>query len=256
MTGAALVTGAGSGIGAAIARKLAADGFAVAVLDVRVDAAQVVADSISATGAKAIALAADVSKKQEVEDAVDAAVRELGELRVMVNNAAIGPAISLLDSTERDFDTIMHVNVLSVLWGIQASARVFRAQGGGGKIINAVSQAGHRGDAFVPLYATSKFAVRGLTQSAAMALAPEGITVNGYCPGLVDTPMWHGIAGRLAQSEGRDVAEVLAEQEGRIALGRYQQPEDVAAFVSFLASPASDYMTGQSVLIDGGMVYV
>lgn len=256
MTRAALVTGAGSGIGAAIAARLARDGFAVALLDLNAESADRNAASIVADGGTAISLSGDVSVRDDVFAAVDRTWREFETFDVMINNAAIGPVKPILDATLDDFDRIMHINVLSALWGIQAAAEKFIELGRGGKIINAVSQAGHKGDGFVPLYAASKFAVRGLTQSAAMALAKHQITVNGYCPGLVDTPMWHSISSALAESEDRPVEDVRAEQMGRIALGRYQTPDDVAAFVSFLAGPDSDYLTGQSVLNDGGMVYL
>ncbi|AOY69723.1 acetoin reductase [Arthrobacter sp. TES] len=256
MSKVALVTGAGSGIGSAIALRLASEGFAVGVFDLNAGGVESVERVILERGGSAVSVQGDVTKREDVFHAVERTAAEFGGFDVMVNNAGIGPAKPILDSNQEDFDRIMHVNVLSVLWGIQAAADKFKSLGRGGKIVNAVSQAGHRGDGFVPLYAASKFAVRGLTQSAAMALAKDNITVNGYCPGLVDTPMWRSISDELAKSEGRRGDEVRAEQVQRIALGRYQTPEDVAAFVSFLAGPDSNYLTGQSVLIDGGMVFV
>ncbi|MGW4490533.1 acetoin reductase [Streptomyces sp. NPDC004376] len=254
-TRVALVTGAGQGIGAAIARRLSGDGFAVAVVDMVSHNAQKVAESIAAAGGRVIGLTVDVSHRSDVFAAVDETVAQLGDLNVMINNAGIAQAKPLLDVTESDAVKVFHVNVLGTLWGIQAAAAKFRELDHGGKIVNASSQAGHRGDPHLPIYATSKFAVRGLTQSAAMALAKYGITVNAYCPGIVETPMWAGIENDLATHTARRVGESTKEYAQKIALGRLEKPEDVAAFVAFLAGPDSDYMTGQSPLIDGGMIY-
>lgn len=250
-----LVTGAGQGIGAAIAERLSHDGFAVAVVDMVSDNAREVAGRITDRGGRAVGLTADVSHREEMFDAVDRAVSELGDLNVLINNAGIAPAKPLLKVTPADMEKVFHVNVFGTLWGTQAAAEKFRALGHGGKIVNASSQAGHTGDPDLPVYAMSKFAVRGLTQSAAMALAEYGITVNAYCPGIVETPMWAGIDEEIAQHSGRSAGESTEEYAKKIALGRLEKPEDVAAFVSFLAGPDSDYMTGQSPLVDGGMVY-
>ncbi|MGA5598542.1 acetoin reductase [Streptomyces cellulosae] len=251
----AVVTGAGQGIGAAIARRLSSDGFAVAVVDMVEQNATKVAESIGGHGGRAVALTADVSRRDDVFAAVDKTVSEFGDLNVLVNNAGIAPVKPLLEVTGADLEKVFHVNVFGTLWGIQAATAAFRARRHGGKIINASSQAGHLGDPMLPVYAASKFAVRGLTQSAAMALAEFGVTVNAYCPGIVETPMWAGIDKDIASTHGRKAGESTEEYSKKITLGRLEQPGDVAAFVSFLAGPDSDYMTGQSPLIDGGMVY-
>jgi meso-butanediol dehydrogenase/(S,S)-butanediol dehydrogenase/diacetyl reductase len=150
-----------------------------------------------------------------------------------------------------EFDRIMRINVAGVLWGIQAAAKKFKE----GKIISAVSIAGHEGFALLGVYSATKFAVRALTQAAAKEFASSGITVNAYCPGVVGTDMWVEIDRRMAEIIGAKIGENYEKFVGGISLGRAETPEDVAAFVSYLAGPDSDYMTGQAPLIDGGMVY-
>ena len=136
-----------------------------------------------------------------------------------------------------------------------SAAAKFRQLGHGGKIINAASIAGHDGFAMLGLYSCTKFAARGLTQAAARELAPFGITVNAYSPGIVGTGMWEEIDALLSRYNGAPRGENFKKYAEGIALGRPSTPEDVASFVSYLAGPDSDYMTGQSPLIDGGMVY-
>nr|WP_245642944.1 SDR family oxidoreductase [Piscicoccus intestinalis] len=153
------------------------------------------------------------------------------------------------------FHKVFDVNVGGTLWGIQAAIEAFTAQGHGGKIINACSQAGHLGNPGLAVYGGSKFAIRGITQTAARDLADRGITVNGFCPGIVDTPMMRGIAQQTADEAGKPFEWGMQQFAQNIALGRLSQPDDVASCVSYLAGPDSDYMTGQSLLIDGGMVY-
>ena len=155
-----------------------------------------------------------------------------------------------------DFDfELFRINVDGVLWGIQAAAKKFKDRGQNGKIINACSIAGHDGFAMLGVYSATKFAVRALTQAAAKEYASAGITVNAYCPGIVGTDMWVEIDKRFAEITGAEVGATYKKYVEGIALGRAQTPEDVAAFVSFLPGPDSDYMTGQAPLIDGGLVY-
>lgn len=254
-TKVALVTGSGQGIGRAIALRLAKDGFAVAVADYNSETAQQVAKEIIASGGKALAITVDVSQRDAVFAAVEQTRRELGDFNVIVNNAGIAPSTPIDTITEEIVDRVYNINVKGVIWGIQAAASAFKAQGHGGKIINACSQAGHVGNPELAVYSSSKFAVRGLTQTAARDLAAQGITVNAYCPGIVKTPMWDEIDRQISTAAGKPAGYGTAEFAKRITLGRLSEPEDVAACVSFLAGPDSDYMTGQSLLIDGGMVF-
>ncbi|MEU2001723.1 acetoin reductase [Rhodococcus sp. NPDC019627] len=251
----ALITGAGQGIGRAIALRLAADGADIALVDVNGDRLHAVADEIRAVGSKAISVVADVTDRSQVQSAVDQAEHELDGFDIIVNNAGIAQVNPLADVQPEEVSRILAVNVEGVLWGIQVAAAKFRARGHGGKIINASSIAGHEGFAMLGVYSATKFAVRGLTQAAAKEYAADGITVNAYCPGVVGTDMWVTIDERFAALTGAPKGATFEKFVGGIALGRAQTPEDVAAYVSYLAGPDSDYMTGQAGLIDGGLVY-
>ena len=252
---AVLVTGAGQGIGRAIALRLANDGHDIALADLNEDKIAGVADEVRRTGSKATTFVADVSDRDQVFAAVEHTHEALGGFGVIVNNAGIAQVAPLDDVRPEDVAKIWAVNVDGVLWGIQAAAAKFKALGRKGKIINASSIAGHDGFTMLGVYSATKFAVRALTQAAAKEYAADGITVNAYCPGVVGTDMWVTIDKRFAELTGAAEGETYDKFVGGIALGRAQTPEDVAAFVSYLAGPDSDYMTGQAPLIDGGLVY-
>jgi meso-butanediol dehydrogenase/(S,S)-butanediol dehydrogenase/diacetyl reductase len=251
----ALVTGAGQGIGRAIALRLAKDGADIAIVDMQDETMKRVADEVTKIGRKATTFKADVSKREEVYAAVDYAEKALGGFDVMINNAGIAQIQPVADVTPEEVDKIFKVNVYGVLWGIQAAAKKFKARKHKGKIISASSIAGHEGFPLLSVYSATKFAVRALTQASAKEFASAGITVNAYCPGVVGTDMWVEIDRRMAEITGAKIGASYKKFVGGIALGRAETPEDVAAFVSFLAGPDSDYMTGQAPLIDGGLVY-
>lgn len=251
----ALVTGAGQGIGRGIALRLAKDGADIALVDLKDDKITEVAKEVEALGRKATTYTADVSDRDAVFAAVKHAEQELGGFDIIVNNAGISQVNPLLKVTQKEVEQIYKINVQGVLWGIQAAAEKFKQREQKGKIINAASIAGHEGFALLGIYSSTKFAVRALTQAAAKELASSGITVNAYCPGVVGTDMWVDIDKRMAEETGAEVGETYDKYVNGIALGRAETPEDVAAFVSYLAGPDSDYMTGQAPLIDGGLVY-
>jgi meso-butanediol dehydrogenase/(S,S)-butanediol dehydrogenase/diacetyl reductase len=196
-----------------------------------------------------------VARRDDVFSAVDHAERQLGGFDIMVNNAGIASIQPLADVTPEEIDKIMKVNVYGVLWGIQAAAKKFKQRKQQGKIISASSIGGHEGFPLLGVYSATKFAVRALTHSAAKEFARDGITANAYCPGIVGTDMWVEIDRRMAEITGAKIGENYEKYVGGIALGRAQTPEDVAAFVSYLAGPDSDCMTGQAPMIDGGLVY-
>jgi meso-butanediol dehydrogenase/(S,S)-butanediol dehydrogenase/diacetyl reductase len=253
----ALVTGAARGIGRGIALRLAADGLDVAVADLpsmHADA-EGVAEEVRAAGRRAVVIDVDVSDTAQVDAMVAATVAELGRLDVMVANAGVAQVAPLLEVTPDQFDWLMSINLRGVFLCYTAAARQMIAQGDGGKIIGAASIAAHKGFAMLGHYSASKWAVRGLTQAAAQEWAPHGITVNAYCPGIVGTKMWDYIDERIAELQGLQKGEAIAKFSELITLGRVETPEDVAQFVSYLASPDSDYMTGQSVMIDGGVLF-
>jgi meso-butanediol dehydrogenase/(S,S)-butanediol dehydrogenase/diacetyl reductase len=253
----ALVTGAAQGIGRAIALRLARDGFDLAVNDIdrnRADLDTLVAE-IEQVGRRAVAAIADVSDAAQVATMVATAVQTLGRLDVTVANAGIARVERLLDASSQDWDRVFAVNARGVFLTYQAAARQYIRQGWGGKLIGASSQAGHRGASLLASYSATKFAVRGLTQAAAQEWAEFAITVNAYAPGIVDTPLWEQTDRQFGELTGKKPGETFKELIDAIPLGRAQTPEDVAALVSFLASVDSNYMTGQTVLMDGGVVF-
>lgn len=251
----ALVTGAGQGIGRGIALRLARDGAHIGIVDIHEDKMMSVAKEIEALGRKATFIKADVSNRDEVIRAIDHVESKLGSFDIMVNNAGIAQVRPLLEVTPEELNKIYQINVAGVLWGIQAAAKKFISKKKKGKIISACSIAGHEGYAMLGVYSSTKFAVRGLTQAAAKEFASFGINVNAYCPGVVGTDMWTEIDKRFSEITGAKIGETYNKYVGNIALGRAETPDDVASFVSYLAGPDSDYMTGQAPLIDGGMVY-
>jgi meso-butanediol dehydrogenase/(S,S)-butanediol dehydrogenase/diacetyl reductase len=251
----AFVTGAGQGIGEAIALRLAADGFAVGCADMNIETAGVVAEKIKQAGGRALAVKVDVADRDDVFRAVQETVDGLGDLHVVINNAGIAPIAPIETITPEIYRKCFDINVGGVLWGIQAAVKAFKALGHGGKIISASSQAGHIGNPDLAVYGGTKFAVRGITQTAARELAPLGITVNAYCPGIVDTPMMRKVAQDVADNANQSVEWGMEQFAQHITLKRLSQPQDVAACVSFLSGPDSNYMTGQAVIIDGGMVF-
>lgn len=251
----ALITGAGQGIGRGIALRLARDGANIGIVDLNEDKMAAVAKEVEALGRKATFIKADISSRDEVFRAVDHVEEKLGAFDIMVNNAGIAQVQPLLEVTPEELEKIYRINVFGVLWGIQAAAKKFIERKKKGKIISACSIAGHEGYAMLGVYCSTKFAVRGLTQAAAKEFASFGINVNAYCPGVVGTSMWTEIDKRFSEITGAKIGETYDKYVGGIALGRAETPEDVASFVSYLAGPDSDYMTGQAPLIDGGMVY-
>jgi meso-butanediol dehydrogenase/(S,S)-butanediol dehydrogenase/diacetyl reductase len=250
----ALITGAGRGIGRGIALRLARDGADIALVDLGPDGISAVADEVAEIGSKTTTFVADVSDRDQVFAAVDHAASALGGFDIMVNNAGIALVGPLSDARPEDVAKIWAVNVDGVLWGIQAAVAKLKELERPGRVINASSIAGHDGFAMLGVYAT-KFAVRALTQAAAKEHAADGITVNAYCPGVVGTDMWVEIDKRFAVLTGAAEGETYDKFVGGIALGRAETPDDVAGFVSYLAGPDADYMTGQAGLIDGGLVF-
>ena len=249
-----IITGAGRGIGAEIARDLARNGALVCVADINMDAAVAVAGEI---GGKAIAARVDVSDRASVRAMIEKAVGAFGRLDVMFNNAGISQTCPFMDVTEDDWRRIMDVNGLGVLIGTQEAARQMKAQGTGGKIINTASIAAKQGYPLFAHYCASKFAVAALTQAAARALADDRITVNAFAPGVVKTELWQQLdrefmdLGLTAKPE-----QAINEFSQSILLGRASRPEDITGVTTFLASTASDYVTGQTYMVDGGMVLI
>ncbi|EWY37597.1 shikimate 5-dehydrogenase [Skermanella stibiiresistens SB22] len=252
-----IVTGAGRGIGAEIARGLAADGARVTIADLSGDNAGAVAASIRDGGGKAIAVAVDVRDRASVRAMIEETVRAHGRLDVIFNNAGVAQTKPFLEITEEDWRFVTDVNALGVLIGMQESIRQMLSQGGGGKIVNTASIAGKQGYEPLAHYSASKFAVVALTQAAARAFGKERITANAICPGVVATDMWKVIDGGFKEHglTSRD-NEAFDNFAGIAVLGRASAPADLVGVARFLASSDSDFMTGQSLMVDGGMVFV
>lgn len=244
----ALVTGAGTGIGAAIARALAERGHRVAVTDVDVGAARGTARELDAA-----ALQLDVTDPASIRRAAEEAEAALGPLEVWVSNAGVSTMAPFVDSSEHDWNLNLDVNAKGVFLCGQEAARRLIARGRGGAIINTASMAGKRGAVpYLSAYVASKFAVVGLTQAMAYELAPHGIRVNCVCPGYVATTMqerelaWEAELRGITPEAGRDA--YVADTP----MGRLETPEDVAAVVAFLAGPDAGFVTGEAVAVNGG----
>ena len=254
---AIIVTGAGRGIGRSIAEGLARAGARVVIADIDPKTAEATAAEIRDAGGQAIGLAVDVTDRASTSALIARAVSSFGRLDAMFNNAGIAQVKPFNDITEADWHRVMDVNAMGVLIGTQEASKQFIAQGGGGKIINTASIAGKQGYEPLAHYSASKFAVVALTQAAARAFGKHHINVNAICPGVVATDMWK-LIDKGFKDEGltqRD-NEAFEGFSADILLGRASRPDDLVGVSVFLASPGSDYMTGQSLMVDGGMVLI
>lgn len=249
----AIVTGGGQGIGRAIAIELANRGAHVVVADLDVAAAAAVAAEVEMIGRQSLALHVDVSVQCQVEAMVSNVSRRMGHLDILVNNAGVHAVRPFLDITEQEWDRVLAVNVKGVLFGIQAAARTMIRQGNG-RIVNIASISGKQGNPLSTAYAASKAAVISITRSAALALAPHGITVNAVCPGAVRTAMWERIDLDRGRYEGAAPGEVLKRRAAQVPLGRLAEPDDVARVAAFLSSDGAGYVTGQAVNVCGGVM--
>ncbi len=249
----ALVTGGARGIGRAIAQVLAADGARVVIADIRAELAAQAAAEIAGVAGAVQALTVDVTNKVSVDAMVSQAIEYLGRIDIFFNNAGIIKISPFMSLSETDWDNTMAVNAKGVFLCGQAVAS-HMLEHGSGKIINTASIAARLGVADSADYAASKAAVLSLTRSMATALARNGITVNALAPGMVDTDMWDLIDQQTADQHGMERGEPRRRRARRIPIGRPAVAEDIAKVALFLASEASDYMTGQTLNIDGGNV--
>jgi len=237
----AVVTGAGRGIGRSIALALARNGADVAVLDMDEAGAGETAGIIEQTGRKSLALAVDVSRLSEVEEAINKILDLLGSIDIVVNNAGITRDNLLIRMKEDEWDSVIAVNLKGSFNLSKAVARSMMKQRSG-CIVNIASIIGMMGNAGQANYAASKGGLIALTKSLAKEMAPRGIRVNAVAPGFIATEMTDKIPEKLREEMVRS-----------IPLGRMGEPDDVAAVVSFLTSPAAGYITGQVIVVDGGM---
>ena len=252
----AVITGSGQGIGKGLAERLAKDGFSIVLSDIDESTLHEAVLEFEEKGVNVTSFIGNVSQLEDQVALVQKAVDTFGSVDVFINNAGIEGQVAPLIQVDPDaVDHVLDINVKGVIYGIQAAANQMKKQGNGGKIINACSIAGHEGYEMLGVYSASKFAVKGLTQAAAKELAKDKITVNSYCPGIVGTSMWERLDEKMMEHMSTKKGEAFKKFAEGIALGRTQTPEDVANLVSFLASADSDYITGQNILTDGGMVF-
>jgi len=234
----AIVTGGGSGIGASIARRFAREGASVVVADLNEAQAIAVADELRQQGARALARRVDVRHEEAIRSVTDASVTELGGLDVMVNNAGIGePPTPIEEKSADDWHAIIETNLTSAFFGVKHAARVMKATGKGGVIINMASILGSVGFRGAPAYVAAKHGMLGLTKAAALELAPAGIRVVAVSPGFIRTPLITGLEEAVLPLH---------------PIGRLGEPDEVADLTTFLASDPAAFITGADYLIDGG----
>lgn len=243
----ALVTGASSGIGRASALALSAQGAFVAIAARRVEKLEELKKEIEAKGGKALVIPMDVTKKEDVQHAVDLTVQTFGKLDILVNNAGTALGAPLSSLTDDMWDTTLNTNLKAYFHACQSAASVMAKNNpSGGRIINIASIASGGvgvGFAGVANYCASKGGVVGMTEALADELAPMGITVNAIGPGIIETDMTKGITDDPKQAEGMKM---------RIPMKRFGKPEEIAAAVCYLASDEASYTTGATLYIDGG----
>ncbi|MEM8922943.1 MAG: SDR family oxidoreductase [Actinomycetota bacterium] len=245
----AVITGAGGGIGRATAARLAAEGARLVCVDLPGDALERTVSELTDGGASAQAVAADVSRSDEVAGYVERTMTEFGRLDVLFNNAGIEGAVTSLEQYPEDvFDNVIAVNLKGVWLAMRHAADAMR-QGGGGAIVNTSSVAGLSGTPNLIAYNASKHAVVGMTKTAALELAPAGIRVNAVCPAPIETRMMRSLETQLAPDDPEEIKKVVTTG---LPLGRYGEPEEVAALVAFLCSHEAGFITGGIYPIDGG----
>ncbi|MBW9113538.1 glucose 1-dehydrogenase [Rhizobium cauense] len=249
-----VITGGSRGIGAAIAKRFAREG-ANLVVSANEDSVHAVAEQIKSDGGKAISFVGDVTDKASVKALYDAAEKEFGSIDVSIQNAGVITIARIEDMTEGEWDKVLAVNTKGVFLCAQEAILRMRKHGRGGRIINTASGQARDGFIFTPHYAASKMGVVGITQSLAKEVAKENITVNAFCPGIIETDMWaynDQAWGKLLGNYGP--GELMKEWVEGIPMKRAGSGEDVAGLVTFLASDDATYITGQTINVDGGLI--
>ena len=247
----AIITGGNKGIGRAISLAFADEGADIVIADII--ATKEVSNEIRNKGRRELVVKTDVSRAKEVDNMVQKCLEKFGKIDILVNNAGVLSVAPIIELDEKEWDRNMDINAKGVFLCCKTVAKQMIKQGEGGKIINISSLCGKIGCRYLGHYCASKFAVIGLTKTLALELAPYHINVNAVCPGVVETDMLIREYQSIAKLENTTVEELRKNVLPTIPLGRLSQPEDVAKVVVFLASPDSDYMTGQAINVTGGM---
>ncbi|MDP4891897.1 L-iditol 2-dehydrogenase [Cypionkella sp.] len=245
----ALITGAARGIGLEFARAYIAEGARVALADINAEA---VAKAAAELGPQAIGIQMDVTAQASIDAGFDAAIAQMGQLDILINNAALFSAAPIAEITRADYDRLFAVNLAGTIFCTQAAARHMVARGQGGKIINMASQAGRRGEALVGVYCASKAAVISFTQSAGLDLIRHGINVNAIAPGVVDGDHWDGVDAFFAKYENRKAGEKKKLVGAAVPFGRMGRAGDLTGMAVFLATPEAEYIVAQCFGVDGG----
>jgi 2-hydroxycyclohexanecarboxyl-CoA dehydrogenase len=243
----ALVTGAGRGIGRAIALALAREGCQVGVADILPGSAEATAAEVEALGVKGLALPVDLTSRAEVERMVAQALAQFGQIDVLVNNAGWDRMGLFLDTDEDTWDRIIAVNLKAMLYVCKAVLPQMVARGGG-KVVNVASDAGRVGSSGEAVYSATKGAVIAFSKALAREMARHRISVNVVCPGLTETPLLQSLRDQSPKME-----KILEAVTRATPLGRVATPEEIAEAVAFLASPAADFITGQTLSVSGGL---
>lgn len=245
----ALITGAARGIGLAFAKAYVAEGARVAIADINFERA---CDAAAEIGDAAIAVELDVAAQDSIHAAVAQTVERLGQIDILINNAAVFTAAPIVEITPEDYARAFDINVSGTLFTLQAVARHMIERGIKGRIINMASQAGRRGEPLVGVYCATKAAVISLTQSAGLNLIAHGINVNAIAPGVVDGAHWDGVDALFAKYEGKAPGQKKKEVGRAVPIGRMAQAEDLTGMAVFLASQDADYIVAQTYNVDGG----
>jgi len=253
----AIITGGAMGIGKGIAKKLAEAGANVMVADVNMDEADKTVEEIRAAGGKAAAVRADVTVVADASKLVEATVKEFGKLDILVNNAGYMQIVPFLDVSEELYDRTLNINLKGVFFYSQAAAREMIRQGRGGRIINIASLGAYLPTHPLTHYSASKGGVVSLTKAMARELVSHGILVNAVAPGGVNTPGGLATTDELIKISGgisKEMETVLLNYASKVLLNRVAEPEEIGNVVLFLASPASSYIVGTVIVVDGGVI--
>ena len=248
----AAITGGANGLGLAVAKRFAREGFQIAILDIEVKTAEDEARKLKDSGIQALAVYLDASKLETIEQAFNECAQEFSRLDVLVCCAGVSSVKPFIEVTAGEWDQTFAVNTRGLFFCNQKAAKVM-CKTGGGRIINVSSPASYLGLPFYAAYAASKAAVDSITRSAAVALAPYNIRVNALAPGRMDTRMQELSERAWAQYTGMDYAEFVESRTRSLPLNRRGTTEEIAEAVLFLAGTASDYMTGSRLNISGGL---
>lgn len=246
-----VITGGGSGMGAAMAKDFAERGAGIAILDLDEARGSAVADSITDANGKAVYKKVDVTNKQEVQRAADEAEQELGSITSWINSAGVSKMVPFLKSSEELWDLTINVNLKATFLCCQVAVEKM-LEHGGGTILNMSSLSGKKASAWQTIYCASKFGVQGLTQSIAKEFADRNIRVNSICPGIVYTEMWEKLKYEYAQKKSIDPEEVMPYFKKNIPMHRLVDLQDVINAAVFLLTDNSGYLTGQSINLTGG----